>query len=195
LAPEDVVLGQADGYKDLPEVSDDSTTDTYAAVRLWVDTDRWHGVPFLLRSGKYLAESAQQVSIVLKKPDGPLTHIPGNGSVFSFSLAGSGSVAMTLVVKKPGAGMDLTEQHVNLSLDDVSGGDPLPPYVSLIHDVTIADRSLFTTSTGLSHAWNAVESILDNRPAPYPYQPGSVGPEKGSQLPGPGGWLLDSAEK
>ncbi len=192
LAPEDVVLGQADGYQDLPEVADGSTTDTYAAVRLWVDTDRWHGVPFLLRSGKYLAESAQRVSILLKKPDGPLTHIPGDGSVLSFSLAGSGSMALSLVVKKPGAGMELIEQTVKLSLDDVAGGDPLPPYVSLIHDVTIADRSLFTTSTGLSHAWNAAAGILDHRPAPHAYAAGSVGPEAGSALPGPHGWFLDA---
>ena len=192
LAPEDVVLGQADGYQDLPEVADGSTTDTYAAVRLWVDTDRWHGVPFLLRSGKYLAESAQRVSILLKKPDGPLTHIPGDGSVLSFSLAGSGSMALSLVVKKPGAGMELIEETVNLSLDDVEGGDPLPPYVSLIHDVTIADRSLFTTSTGLAHAWNAAAAILDHRPAPHAYAAGSVGPEAGSALPGPHGWFLDA---
>ena len=195
LTPEDVVLGQADGYRDLPEVADDSTTDTYAAVRLWVDTDRWHGVPFLLRSGKYLAESAQRVSILLKKPDGPLSHIPGDGSVLSFSLAGSGSMAMSLVLKKPGAGMELVEQTVNLALDDVAGGDPLPPYVSLIHDVTNADRSLFTTSSGLSHAWNAAAAILDDRPAPHPYAPESVGPEAGSVLPGPHGWFLDAGKK
>ncbi|MET3806487.1 glucose-6-phosphate 1-dehydrogenase [Nakamurella sp. UYEF19] len=195
LAAEDVVLGQADGYLDLPEVADKSTTDTYAAVRLWVDTDRWHGVPFLLRSGKYLAESAQRVSILLKKPEGPLTQIPGEGTVLSFSLAGSGSMSVSVVVKNPGPGMDLVEQTIGLSLDDVPGGDPLPPYVSLIHDVTIGDRSLFTTSTGLSHAWGASESILDNRPAPLPYAPGSTGPAEGSALPGPHGWFLDASKK
>ncbi len=194
LAPEDVVLGQADGYRDLPEVAADSTTDTYAAVRLWVDTDRWHGVPFLLRSGKYLAESAQRVSILLKKPDGPLPHIPGDGSVLSFSLAGSGSMEISLVVKKPGAGMELVRQTVDLSLDEVTGGDPLPPYVSLIHDVTVGDRSLFTTSSGLSHAWNAASAVLDDRPTPHPYAPDSVGPEAGSALPGPHGWFLDAGK-
>ncbi len=191
LAPEDVVLGQADGYLDLPEVADGSTTDTYAAVRLWVDTDRWHGVPFLLRSGKYLARSAQRVSILLKDPDGPLTGIPGNSSVLSFTLSGSGAVDTTLIIKKPGAGMELVAQKVDLSLDAVDGGDPLPPYVSLIHDVTLGDRSLFTTSTGLSHAWNAAAAVLSNRPAPLPYAPGSVGPQAGSDLAGPGGWFVD----
>lgn len=191
LAVEDVVLGQADGYLDLPEVADGSTTDTYAAVRLWVDTDRWHGVPFLLRSGKYLAKSAQRVSLVLKTPDGPLTAVPTGSAVLSFSLSGSGSVDATVVVKKPGAGMDLATQTVDLALDQVKGGDPLPPYVSLIHDVTIGDRSLFTTSAGLAHAWNAAAAILENRPAPHPYAPGSVGPEAGSQLAGPAGWFVD----
>ena len=101
-------------------------------------------------------------------------------------------MALSLVVKKPGAGMELIEETVNLSLDDVEGGDPLPPYVSLIHDVTIADRSLFTTSTGLAHAWNAAAAILDHRPAPHAYAAGSVGPEAGSALPGPHGWFLDA---
>jgi glucose-6-phosphate 1-dehydrogenase len=195
LAAEDVVLGQADGYLDLPEVAKGSTTETYAAVRLWVDTDRWHGVPFLLRSGKYLAESAQRVSLLMKKPDGPLPAVPGVGTVLSFSLAGAGAMSTTVVVKKPGPGLDLVEQDVDLSLADVAGGDPLPPYVSLIHDVTIGDRSLFTTSTGLSHAWGAAAAILDHRPAPLPYAPGSTGPEQGSALPGPHGWFLDAAKK
>jgi len=192
LVAEDVVLGQVDGYLDLPEVADGSTTDTYAAVRLWIDTDRWRGVPFLLRSGKYLAESSQRVSLVMRKPDGPMTGIPGEGTVLSFSLAGSGSMSMSIVVKKPGPGLELIEQRINLSLDDVVGGDPLPPYVSLIHDVTIGDRSLFTTSEGLSHAWGASAAILNHRPLPLPYAPGSTGPAAGCALAGPQGWLLDS---
>ena len=68
----EAVFGQADAYRQLPDVPDDSETETYAAVKLWVDTDRWHGVPFLLRSGKYLDESAQRVTLLLRKSDGPL---------------------------------------------------------------------------------------------------------------------------
>ena len=105
LAAEDVVLGQADGYLDLPEVADGSTTDTYAAVRLWVDTDRWHGVPFLLRSGKYLAESAQRVSIVLKDAGRPADRRPRRrfgAELLALRLRSGGDV--DVVVKKPGAG-------------------------------------------------------------------------------------------
>ena len=113
--------------------------------------------------------------------------------MLSFTMQGSGSMALSVVVKNPGPGLDLTLQNVNLSLDDVPGGDPLPPYVSLIHDVTIGDRSLFTSSAGLSHAWNSAAAILDNRPAPHPYAPGSTGPAEGSALPGPHGWFLDAS--
>lgn len=71
LDPGEVVFGQFDGYRELPEVADDSTTDTFAAVRLWIDSDRWRGVPFLLRSGKRLHRSRQLLSLVLRAAQGP----------------------------------------------------------------------------------------------------------------------------
>ncbi len=89
LAKEDVVLGQFEGYTDIEGVPDDSTTDTFVAARLWVDTDRWHGVPFLLRTGKKLAASEQKVSLVLRKPDGPVTPVPEHGNVITLSLSGA----------------------------------------------------------------------------------------------------------
>ncbi|BDZ42235.1 hypothetical protein GCM10025865_15340 [Paraoerskovia sediminicola] len=68
---EDVVLGQFEGYTDIDGVDDDSTTDTYVAARLWIDTERWRGVPFVLRSGKRLAGSAQRVTLLLRSPRDP----------------------------------------------------------------------------------------------------------------------------
>lgn len=189
LDPAEAVFGQADGYRDLPEVADDSSTETYAAVTLWIDTDRWHGVPFLLRSGKQLAKSEQQVSLLLRSPDGPLPGVPGKAGRLVLSLAGSGSIEVHLVVKRPGPGLQLTEQAITLSLDDV-GGDPLPPYVALIHDVTVGDRSLFTSSAGLAEAWRVAMPLLEHHPDPLPYAPGSWGPTAGDQLPGPHGWLI-----
>lgn len=190
LAAEDVVFGQAQGYLDLPEVAKGSITDTYAAVRLWIDTDRWHGVPFLLRSGKQLAKSDQRVSLILKKPDGPLTHIPGHGTVLSFTLSGFGRIDVELVVKTPGAEFKLTEESVCLDLDAVPDSEALPPYVSLLHDVTVGDRSLFTSSTGLASAWAVAEPILADPPKPHPYEVGSWGPAAGDELAAPLGWLV-----
>src|SRR3954465_3043848 len=82
-AKEDVLLGQFEGYTDIDGVADDSRTDTFVAARLWVDTDRWHGVPFLLRTGKRMAADAQRVSLLLRKPEGPVSRVPGHGNVVS----------------------------------------------------------------------------------------------------------------
>jgi glucose-6-phosphate 1-dehydrogenase len=193
LSPEDVVLGQFAGYTDIDGIDDDSQTDTFVAARLWVDTDRWHGVPFLLRTGKELAADGQQVSLLLQKPDGPVTEVPGHGNVLSLSLSGAGSIDLQLVTKEPGPDLTLVEARTSLALGDVPGGSPLPPYVSLIHDVITGDRSLFTTSAGLGAAWRAVQPLLDARPPVEPYAPGSWGPETADELPGACGWLLGPA--
>lgn len=81
-----------------------------------------------------------------------------------------------------------------MNLADIPGGDPLPPYVSLIHDVITGDRSLFTTSGGLASAWATVQPLLDDRPPVQPYAPGSWGPVAANELPGPCGWLLGQTE-
>src|SRR3978361_1735079 len=99
---EDVVLGQFEGYRDIDGVADDSTTDTFVAARVWVDSDRWRDVPFLLRTGKRMARSAQRVSLLLKTPEGPVDCLPGHGNVLSLALSGSGSVDLGPGTHKPG---------------------------------------------------------------------------------------------
>jgi glucose-6-phosphate 1-dehydrogenase len=191
LDPAEVVLGQFTGYLDIDGVADGSQTATYAAARLWVDTDRWRGVPFLLRTGKRLAASEQRVSLILKPVENsPLRDVPAQGTVLTFSLAGDGELDVGLVVKEPGPGLDLVAAEERLLLDDVDGADPLPPYVALLNDVLEGDRSLFTSSEGLKHAWTAGQPLLDNPPAPQPYEPGSWGPEAADELTAPGQWLL-----
>jgi glucose-6-phosphate 1-dehydrogenase len=191
LDPErDVVLGQFEGYRDIDGVADDSTTDTFVAARLWVDTDRWRDVPFLLRTGKRMARSAQRVSLLLRNPEGPVRTVPDHGNVVSLSLSGSGALDIGLVAKEPGPDLDLAVARTTLDLKQVPGGTPLPPYVSLIHDVLTGDRSLFTTSDGLAKAWAAVAPLLESPPKVQPYQPGSWGPAAAMDLAGSQGWLL-----
>ncbi|SNS71013.1 glucose-6-phosphate 1-dehydrogenase [Geodermatophilus saharensis] len=190
LSPEDVVLGQFDGYRGLDHVPDDSRTDTFVAARLWVDTDRWRGVPFLLRTGKRLAESHQRVTLVMRRPDGPVGPTPGGGNTVSLSLKGAGSLDLGLVAKRPGPDLDLAVAGASLDLGEVPGGEPLPAYASLIHDVLVGDRSLFTTGAGLAQAWRAVAPLLDARPQVQPYAPGSWGPEAADVLADPCGWVL-----
>ncbi|MGY1705574.1 glucose-6-phosphate dehydrogenase (NADP(+)) [Geodermatophilus sp. SYSU D00697] len=190
LDPDEVVLGQFDGYTDIEGVADDSTTDTFVAARLWVDTDRWRGVPFVLRTGKRMAASEQRVSLLLRRPEGPVTGVPGHGNVLSLSLSGSGAVDLTLVAKEPGPDLALARATATLQLADVPGGTPLPPYVSLLHDVLVGDRSLFTSSAGLACAWRAFAPLQEHPPRPHRYAPGSWGPAEADALAEPAGWLL-----
>jgi len=190
LDPAEVVLGQYDGYRDVPGIAPDSTTDTFVAARMWVDNDRWRGVPFLMRTGKRMAGSTQRVSIVLREPTDAPFDVPEDGGVLTLSLAGNGEVLLSMVVKEPGAGLSLTTTDAKIVLGEVAGADALPPYVRLIHDVLIGDRSLFTRPDGLANAWAVIQPLLDHRPAMQPYPQGSWGPPAAAQLAAPDRWLL-----
>ena len=192
LDPKEVVLGQFEGYTDTEGIADDSTMDTFVAARMWVDNDRWRDVPFLLRTGKKMAIGEQRVSIVFRAPDdGPLsTAIPEDGAVLAFSLEGSGELELSMVVKEPGPEFDLSVGTTTLQLGTVKGGEPLPPYARLIHDVLSGDRSLFTRPDGLAYVWEVAQPLLDNRPEVQPYPPGSMGPAAAEELPLPDRWLL-----
>src|SRR4051812_23514277 len=118
---EDVVLGQFEGYRNIDGVADDSTTDTFVAARLWVDTDRWRDVPFLLRTGKRMKWTAQRVSLLLRPVDGPIGAVPGD-NVISLSLAGGGSLDIGLIAKEPGPDPHLAEATVSFALRAAPGG-------------------------------------------------------------------------
>ncbi|MFZ2175138.1 MAG: glucose-6-phosphate dehydrogenase (NADP(+)) [Rhodococcus sp. (in: high G+C Gram-positive bacteria)] len=186
----DVVLGQYDGYRDVPGVADDSETETFVAARLWVDTDRWRGVPFLLRTGKKLGVSRQQVSLIFRPPAGPLTDIPPAGAVLSFDLSGNGEIDLTMVVKEPGPADVLSVGHLGLPLDTVPNGHALAPYSRLILDILHGDRSLFTRPDGLAHVWEVAAPLLNNPPTPESYLAGSMGPPEADHLASPCGWLV-----
>ena len=191
LDPAEVVLGQFTGYRDVPGVRPKSQQNTFVAARLWIDDERWKGVPFYLRTGKRLAATKQQVSLILRKPGGPLAdQLPDEANALCFSLAGDGEIDLTLVAKKPGVGLMLDNAKAALPLASLHDADPLPPYVRLIHDVLIGDRSLFTRPDGLAAVWDMAEPLLTNPPAVVPYAPGSWGPAEARTLIAPGRWLL-----
>ncbi|WP_182112659.1 glucose-6-phosphate dehydrogenase [Actinotalea sp. JY-7876] len=187
----DVVLGQFEGYQDIEGVREGSTTDTFIAARLWIDNERWRDVPFLLRTGKRMAASAQRVTLVLRRDP---VHLFGDevpAGAISLSLAGDGEIALTTAVKKPGPDLDLARGTATMLLDDVTPGEPLPAYASLMHDVLQGDRTLFTTPIGLEAAWRTFEPLLgEDRPDPLPYAPGSWGPAAADELAAPHGWVL-----
>ena len=92
---------------------------------MWVDNDRWRGVPFLMRTGKRMAGATQRVSVILREPTDAPFEVPRDGGVLTLSLAGNGAVDLSMVVKEPGAGLDLTVTDASIVLGDVAGADAL----------------------------------------------------------------------
>jgi glucose-6-phosphate 1-dehydrogenase len=190
LSPDEVVLGQYDGYTEHSGVADGSHTDTFAAARLWIDNPRWRGVPFLLRSGKALGVRAQHVSLLFREPAGA----PGTpGTVLTFSLAGTGELRLSLLAQQQGFNPHLGVADTEIGLAESLGGDGLAPYARLIHDALVGDQALFTQPAGLRRAWDVAAPVLRTRVAPEPYAPGSMGPFTADALASPYGWLLGEA--
>ncbi|MHB8506454.1 MAG: glucose-6-phosphate dehydrogenase, partial [Acidimicrobiales bacterium] len=143
LTWDDVVVGQYAGYRSLPGVAPDSRTETFVAARLWVDNDRWSGVPFLLRTGKCMAESRQVVTVRFREPAKglPLEEEAALGNCLSFDLAGDGEIDLTLVAKRPGVELRLGSATTTLPLGQAFHTPTLPAYSRLIHDVLVGDRT------------------------------------------------------
>jgi glucose-6-phosphate 1-dehydrogenase len=190
LGWEDVVVGQYDGYRGIDGVASDSRTETFVAARLWVDNERWHGVPFLLRTGKCMAESHQRVTVVFRDPPDHLDGAPSHASALSFELSGDGEIRLCLVAKTPGPVLRLDRAAAVLPLGKAFHTPTLPAYARLIHDVLIGDRSLFTRPDGLAHVWEVAAALLEDKPEPRPYARGSWGPPEAQTLAGEQGWLL-----
>jgi len=190
LSSEDVVVGQYEGYRDIEGVPDDSRTETFVAARVWVDNERWRGVPFLLRTGKCLAESHQRVSVVFKDPIKGLPGQPQGASALSFELSGDGEIRLSMVAKQPGPTLTFCNATVTLPLGDSPQNPSLPAYSRLLYDVLIGDRSLFTRPDGLEHIWKVAAGILGDKPEPVIYPKGSWGPKEAAELVAPYHWLL-----
>ncbi|MGH9115882.1 MAG: glucose-6-phosphate dehydrogenase [Acidimicrobiales bacterium] len=189
LTWDDVVVGQYEGYRDTEGVAPDSRTETFVALRLWVDNDRWRGVQFLMRTGKCLAASMQRVCIEFHQPPTGFGKAPDGGNVLSFDLAGDGEIDLSLVAKRPGPTLTLGSAGVRLPLGEAFHTPSLPAYARLIHDVLTGDRSLFTRPDGLAHVWHVAGALLQDKPEPVPYPCGSWGPPGVDHLAGPSGWL------
>jgi glucose-6-phosphate 1-dehydrogenase len=190
LGASDVVVGQYDGYRETPGVPSDSRTETFVAARMWIDNERWKGVPFLLRTGKCLEESRQRVSVVFKDAVPGLPGQPSGGSILGFELSGDGEIDLGLVVKQPGPAMSLGIGKTTLPLGSTGNGPSLPAYSLLLLDVMTGDRSLFTRPDGLEHVWTVADGLVRNKPEPVPYPRGSWGPPEAAELARPQVWVL-----
>ena len=181
ITPGDVVRGQYRGYREVKGVAPDSTVETFAALRLHVDTWRWGGVPFYLRAGKCLPVTATEVLVELNRPPLPAFGEvePPDGDYFRFRLAPDMSISLGARAKKPGE--ELVGEGVELYASHHSGTER-PPYQRLIGDATRGDQSLFAREDAVEAAWRIVDGILGDRTPLHDYERGSWGPAAASGI-------------
>jgi glucose-6-phosphate 1-dehydrogenase len=175
LRAADLLRGQYRGYRSEDGVAPDSRTETYVAVRLEIENQRWDGVPFWIRTGKCLAVTATDVRVRLRRPahalfDGSATN---NRNEFSFGLSPEVFIALTAQAKVPGEAM--IGEDVRL-VDRRCAGDDMEPYERLIGDALRGDRTLFGSEAGVEAAWRVVNPILKDSGSVVEYDCGSWGP-------------------
>jgi glucose-6-phosphate 1-dehydrogenase len=199
LRPEDVVRGQYAGYRDEEGVDADSDTETFVAVKAFVENWRWEGVPFYLRSGKRMAESRHLLTVAFKEP--PRRMFPLDCAKIeenfgrdhlTFELGDPGSISASFLAKVPGPTLELGEAHMRFSYADSFGGPEaaLDPYERLIRDVMLGDRTFFTGSTAIERLWEISEPVLEQPPPVHSYAPDSWGPPAQDELIAPRRWHL-----
>ncbi len=190
LQLDDLVRGQYDGYRAEPGVAKDSDVETYCALRLFIDSWRWGGVPWYLRSGKCLPETAAEIVVELKPPPQKLfddaAPAGGRANYVRFKLSPDSAVALAARVKR--AGKEFLGDQRELYLSEQEPGEK-SPYERLLGDAIAGDGALFTREDAVEAAWAAVNPVIENHHPAFSYKPGSWGPQQADALiAADGGW-------
>jgi glucose-6-phosphate 1-dehydrogenase len=190
LRPVDLVRGQYAGYRSEPGVAKNSDVETFCALRLEVDSWRWEGVPWYLRSGKYLADTASEVMVELKPPPQKLfadsASINERSNYLRFRLSPDSAIALAARVKLAGQEFKGEPRELYLSEEQVGTESP---YERLLTDAMNGDGALFTREDSVEAAWAVVEPVLKKHHRALPYKRGSWGPKAADALIAKdGGW-------
>ena len=196
INPAEVVRGQFIGYRKEQGVDPESDTETFIALKCYVDNWRWAGVPFYLRTGKRMAEGQRIISIAFREP--PRSMFPSDSGIgkqgpdhLTFDLADESKVSLSFYGKRPGPGMRLDKQSLQFALHETGlGGKVLEAYERLILDAMRGDHTLFCSAEGIERLWEASTPLLDDPPPVKVYASGSWGPQAIYQLIAPHVWRL-----
>jgi glucose-6-phosphate 1-dehydrogenase len=179
------------GYRQEPSVKPDSTTETFAAVKLFVENWRWAGVPFYLRTGKRLHERETEVVIEFRRA--PLLLVRGMGpeqvrpNRLTIHIQPDERITLRFEAKRPGPGIRLVPVEMEFRYQDLEGDNPATGYETLLYDVMNGDRTLFHRADMVEAAWKVVTPIMDVwsalPPRDFPnYEAGSWGPKSADEL-------------
>ncbi|HEX4259833.1 MAG TPA: glucose-6-phosphate dehydrogenase [Acetobacteraceae bacterium] len=203
--PEDAVRGQYDAgtvlgkpvvaYRSEPNVAPDSNTETYVAMKLGIDNWRWAGVPFYLRTGKYMARRSTEIAIQFKQaPYAPFDGTPVSAlrpNWLVIQIQPDEGISLQFEVKRAGPAMDLAAVRMSFRYSDWFPPEPNVGYETLLYDVMIGDATLFHRADEVERTWTIVQPVLDAwaaAKADFPnYTAGSDGPRAADELIGRGG--------
>jgi len=183
LHSNDMVRGQYRGYLDEPCVASDSDVETFCALRLFIDSWRWAGVPWYLRAGKCLTTTAAEILVELKPPPQRLfddsAPEAGRANYLRFRLSPNSAVALAARVKR--AGKEFVGDQRELYLSEEQAGGEMP-YERLLSDAMAGNGALFTREDAVEAAWRVVDPVLEMHPKAQPYEPGTWGPAAADEL-------------
>jgi len=187
LKPADLVRGQYAGYRKEKDVAKNSDVETFCALRLFIDSWRWQGVPFYLRSGKCLPVTATEVIVELKPPPQAVFEdsVPktGRANYLRFRCSPESAIAIAARVKLPGKEY-IGEQEELFLCEHLAGQEA--PYERLLGDAMVGDGALFTREDSVEAAWSVVDPVLKKHSRARVYKPGTWGPKEANKLLGPG---------
>jgi glucose-6-phosphate 1-dehydrogenase len=189
--PRYYVRGQYDGYRSISGVAPDSTTETFAALRLTIDNWRWSGVPFLIRAGKSLPVRETEVRLVFHHPPrlGFIKHASRRPEPSQIVFRIDPSTGVQIVLDAHRADRKAASPvHLDVEFAQEGGEDPTP-YENLLEAAIIGNSTLFTRQDMVEESWRIVQPLLDHPPKVIPYKPGGWGPSQADKLAADwGGW-------
>jgi glucose-6-phosphate 1-dehydrogenase len=186
LGPENVVRGQFAGYRQEKGVAPDSKVETFAALRLGINSWRWHGVPFYLRAGKELPVTCTEVFVQFRTPPAVFSQAtPPN--YLRFRISPDIALALGMTVKVPGE--ELAGDEVEMLATYHPGKEEMDAYERLLGDAMKGDATLFARQDYVEEAWRIVQPLLQRNGQVQEYEPGTWGPHRVNQMVAPaGGW-------
>ncbi|HRH87430.1 MAG TPA: glucose-6-phosphate dehydrogenase [Rubrivivax sp.] len=186
LQPADLVRGQFDGYLAEPGVAAGSGTETFAALRLWIDNWRWQDVPFFLRAGKAMAVSCTEVMVRLKRTPSPYSaQSPAANHV---RLRISPDIQLAIGMNVLSSDDDALSQPMEMLASRHPGAGEVDAYERVLGDAMQGDQTLFAREDYVEEAWRIVDPPLAAPPPVQPYAPASWGPAEAQRIAPPGGW-------
>jgi glucose-6-phosphate 1-dehydrogenase len=179
-----VVRGQFRGYRNEPGVAADSQVETFAAMRLAIDSWRWQGVPFFIRSGKSLKATCTEIVVRLRRPPSVFAGTPANYVRFRISPDNEAAIGVNVMDAE-----EKNNQVAELLAHRAPGLNERDAYERVLSDALAGDRTLFAREDYVEEAWRIVDPVLKAGTPVYPYEPGTWGPKEVASVTPPGGWF------